>query len=124
MHDEDATLCARQKEVGLVDPAITYQIYIQRINLNRFTPCHMKNLIKISQLPGFSGNMSYRVHITELQPPPLPPPSSPLDNSDDALVEDDQVDLKADLEEEQAGEDEEEAVLGAYCTILEFSYDG
>ena len=50
--------------------------------------------------------------------------SSPLDNSDDALVEDDQVDLEADLEEEQAGEDEEEAVLGAYCTILEFSYDG
>ena len=76
MHNEDATLCARQKEVGLVDPAIAYQICIQHINFNRFTPRHMKNLIKISQLPGFSGNMSHRVHITELQLPPLPPPSS------------------------------------------------
>ena len=40
------------------------------------------------------------------------------------MVEDDQADLKADLEEEQAGEDEEREVMAAYSTILEFTFDG
>ena len=33
------------------------------------------------------------------------------------------IDREEGLEEEQAGEDRDDAVLGAYCNVLEFSYD-
>jgi len=33
------------------------------------------------------------------------------------------VDVEEDLEEEQAGEDEDQTIMGAYCTILEFAYE-
>ena len=54
---------------------------------------------------------------------PVTPPSSTSD-AVTTMVEDNEVDLEADLEEEQASEDKEQAVLVAYSTILEFTYDG
>ena len=51
----------------------------------------------------------------ELSLPPIP--------SEESTFADDQVDGEVDLEEEQAGEDEEQVVMGAFCSILEFAYD-
>ncbi|KAI0245563.1 hypothetical protein BJV78DRAFT_1287476 [Lactifluus subvellereus] len=105
MRDEDIALCSKEKEVGLMDPALAYQIHMQRTNIAHFTPHHVKNLNEIQQLPGFSGNLSCGVHITGLSlpaPAPLPPITST-----EAMVEDGEIDLEANLEEEQAGEDEE-----------------
>ena len=127
MHDEDTFLSAKQKELSLTDPALAYQIYMQCNDFNHFTPRHLKNLHKIFKLPGFSGNFSCGVHITEPSlPAPMTPVTPPSSTSDavTTMVEDNEVDLEADLEEEQAGEDEEQAVLVAYSTILEFTYDG
>lgn len=123
MRDEDTFLSAKEKEVGLTDPALAYQIHMECNDINRFTPRHMKNLNNILQLPGFTGNMSFGIHITE---PSLSSPTPPPNTNDPVItmVEDDQADMEVDLEEEQAGEDEEEAVLAAYSTILEFTYDG
>jgi hypothetical protein len=123
MRDEDTFLSTKQKEIGLTDPVLAYQIYMQCNDVNRFTPRHLKTLNKVLQLPGFSGNMSFGVYIME---PSLPAPI-PQPNTSDAvttMVEDDYVDLEADLEEEQAGEDEDQAVLHAYSTVLEFAFDG
>jgi hypothetical protein len=39
------------------------------------------------------------------------------------MVVNEEIDREQDLEEEQAGEDRDEAVLGAYYSVLEFSYD-
>jgi hypothetical protein len=145
MRDEDTFLSAKQKEVSLTDPALAYQIHMQCNDVNRFTLRHMKILNKTFQLPGFSGDMSFGVHITEpffpaptppptmepslparSPPAPIPPPNISASDAANAMsttVEDDPVDLEADLEEEQAGEDEEQAVLEAYSIILEFTYD-
>jgi hypothetical protein len=121
--DEDTFLSTKEKEVGLTDPGLAYQIHLQCNDVNIFTPRHLKILNKVLQLPGFSGDMSFGVHITE---PPIPAPTPALNTSDavTTMDEDDQVDLEADLEEEQAGEDEDQAVLLAYSTILEFAFDG
>ena len=127
MRDEDVYLCSKAKEVSLRDPALAYQISVQRNDVVRFTAGHVKNLNEIQQLPGFSGNLLCGIRLTELSlpaEPSLPTTLSlPPNTSDDTMVEDYQADMEADLEEEQAGEDEEEAVLAAYCSILEFTCD-
>lgn len=125
MRDEDTFLSANEKEVGLTDPALAYQIHVERNDINRFTTRHMKNLNHILQLPGFTGSMSFGIHITEPSlrlSSPTPPPIT--NDPVITMVEDDQADLEADLEEEQAGEDEEQEVMAAYSTILEFTFDG
>lgn len=129
MHDEDVELHSKEKEVALTNPTLAYQIRVQRNNITRFTPQHLKNLHDIQQLPGFNGNLSYGVQKTEPSvsvPVSSHPVSSapPLTVPVEVLAEDEQIDLEVDLEEEQAGEDEEQAVMGAYCSILEFTYDG
>jgi hypothetical protein len=55
MRDEDAYLNSKGKEVGLTDPALAYQIYLQRNSINCFTPGHVKNLNDVGQLPGSVG---------------------------------------------------------------------
>ena len=49
--------------------------------------------------------------------------SLPLNTPIEVMVEDGQIDVEADLEEEQAGKDEEQAVMSAYYSILEFTCD-
>jgi hypothetical protein len=123
MRDEDVHLGSKSKEVGLTDPGLAYQINLQRKNINRYTPGHIKTLNEVGQLPGFSGSLSCGVHTlvpSTLAPPSLSPPPIP---SEGTTFEDDQVDGEVDLEEEQAGEDEEQVVMGAFCSILEFAYD-
>jgi hypothetical protein len=139
-----SSLLSRRKSVSQTLP-LAYQIHMQCNDVNRFTLRHMKILNKTFQLPGFSGDMSFGVHITEpffpaptppptmepslparSPPAPIPPPNISASDAANAMsttVEDDPVDLEADLEEEQAGEDEEQAVLEAYSIILEFTYD-
>ena len=65
MRDEDTFLSANKKEVGLTDPALAYQIHVERNNINRFTTRHMKNLNNILQHPGSTSSMSFGIHITE-----------------------------------------------------------
>lgn len=124
MRDEDAELCSKEKEVGLTDPALAYQIRVHRTYFSRFSARHLKNLTAIRQLPGFTGDMSCGVHTPE--PSLAAAPSShtePIIFIAASSAGDGHIDVEADLEEEQAGEDEEQAVMGAYCSILEFTCD-
>lgn len=123
MRDEDAYLASKGEEVGLTDPGLAYQIHLQRNSINRFTPCHVKTLNDVGRLQGFNGSLTCGVHIVEPSAPPLPSLSPLLKPTEQATFEDDHVDIEAELEEEQAGEDEEQVVMGAYCSILEFTYD-
>ena len=84
---------------------------------------HMKILNQITGLKGFLGSRLYGTHVPDAvgvahvtQPPP-PPPA-------DKMTFDEDIDREEGLEEEQAGEDRDDAVLGAYYNVLEFSYDG
>lgn len=123
IRDEDTYLVSKEKEVALTDPALAYQIRLLHNSFNRFTPSHIKTLNVIGQLLGFSGSLSFGVHIQE---PYIPAPASlsPLSKpSKETGFEEHVVDVEADLEEEQAGEDEDQTIMGAYCTILEFAYD-
>ena len=125
MHDEDAYLGTKAKEVGLTDPGLAGQIELQCNSISRYTPFHIKSLNELARLPGFSGSLSCGVHVSESMPstPALPSLSPPPIPSERTVYEDDQADGEVDLEEEQAGEDEEQVVIGAYCRILEFTYD-
>ena len=123
MRDEDAELSSKEMEVGLTDPALAYQIRVQRSHITRFTPRHLKNIHDIGQLPGFSGNLSCGVHLAEPSHPTPVLLSLPLNTPIEVMVEDGQIDVEADLEEEQAGKDEEQAVMSAYYSILEFTCD-
>jgi hypothetical protein len=123
MHDEDAHLGSKSNEVGLTDPGLAYQINLQRNSISRYTPGHIKTLNEVGQLPGFSGSLSCGVHILVPFTPVLPLLSLPPIPSEESTFADDQVDGEVDLEEEQAGEDEEQVVMGAFCSILEFAYD-
>jgi hypothetical protein len=76
-------------------------------------------------LKGFTGGTLYGTHILESTLPvgvalatqqQLPLPT-------DRLVVDEEIDGEEDIKEEQAGEDRDDAVLGAYFSVLEFSYD-
>jgi hypothetical protein len=49
--------------------------------------------------------------------------SLPLNTPIEDMVEDEQIDMEVDLEEEQAGKDEEQAVMSAYYSTLEFTCD-
>ena len=123
MHDKDAELSSKKMEVGLTDPALAYQIQVQHSHITRFTPHHLKNIHDIGQLLGFSGNLSCGVHLAEPSHPAPVLLSLPLNRSIEVMVEDEQIDVEADLEEEQAGKDEEQAVMSAYYSILEFTCD-
>jgi len=123
MRDEDAELSAKEIEVGLTDPALAYQIRVQHSHITQYTPRHLKNIHDIGQLAGFSGNLSCGVHIAEPSHPAPVVLSLPFNTSIEVMVDDEQIDREADLEEEQAGEDEELAVMSAYFSILEFTCD-
>jgi hypothetical protein len=123
IRDEDTYLVSKGKEVALTDPALAYQIHLLHNSFNRFTPSHIKTLKAIGQLPGFSGSLSFGVHIQEPYIPAPPSLSPPLSPSEETAFEEHVVDVEEDLEEEQAGEDEDQTIMGAYCTILEFAYE-
>ena len=81
----------------------------------------------MAALPGFTGGSFFGVRATdqtlsvELLPTTLDP-MQPL--SDNVEVEDEMIDEEDDLAAEQAGEDQDEHLVGAFYTVLEMSNDG
>ena len=117
--DEDAYLASKGEEVGLTNPGLAYQIYLQHNSINHFTPHHVKTLNEVGCLLRFCGSLTCELHIEPASPFPL----LSLEPTKQATFEDEifEVDKETELEEEQAGEDEKQVVMGAYCRILEFT---
>ena len=89
----------------------------------RYDALHMKIFDQITRLKGFTGGGLHGTHIPHGSIPAeaQAPTQQPLPA--DRMAIDEEVDREEDFEEEQAGEDRDEAVLGAYYSVLEFSYD-
>jgi hypothetical protein len=127
MHDEDAYLRLKESSTMLSNPALANQIAIHRMERGRFNVHHTDTLCKIYLLRGFTGTQELGIHIPE------DPPSTASESASDGLqplvhTSSDELGLGFDgeeeLEDEQAGEDEEIFALGAYYSVLDMSSDG
>ena len=106
-------------------PTLAFHIRMKGMERGRYDALHTKIINQITQLKGFTGDVLYGTRI----PINLPLPAQPLVTQNEPLVPtettvlDKDIDGEEDLEEEQAGEDQDEVVLGAYYSVIEFSYD-
>jgi hypothetical protein len=123
--DEDLYLRAKEAELTPANPALAHQVSIHWMERGRFNAHHLKVLGKIHLLPGYTGRIDFGTHIAEpptvaTEPPGLVPALPQAVNDATPGFED----LEEDLEEEQAGEDEDVAVLGAFFSVINMSFDG
>jgi hypothetical protein len=94
-----------------------------------FNAHHLKVLRKIYLLAGYTGSIGCGTCLPQAfttteesdtpekhQSPPLPPATGAISSHEE--------DLEEELEEEQAGEDEEIEVLDAFFSVLDVSFDG
>ena len=85
----------------------------------------MTTLNKITTLNGFTDGSLFGTHIPNA---PLPVGEIPVAQQQPQPITetpagDEKIDREENLEEEQAGKDRDITVLGAYYSVLEFSYD-
>ena len=121
MRDEDTYLRSAESILQATDAALAYQIQIHRMESSRFIQHHMGILNKIVLLKGYSGGQLLGIHADEaIDPSPALQPAAILVKELSVV---DEIDSQLDLEEEQAGEDEEEIVIGAFHQVLQMSYD-
>ena len=120
IRDEDICLRAKERELSDSLPALAHQVALHRMERARFNAHHFKVLGKIYLLPGYTGSVGFGTRVPEdpitsegLIFPPLPPDAAPSNEED----------LEEELEEEQAGEDEDVAVLDAVFSVLNISID-
>ena len=124
---DEAYLLAKEIELASTDPVLAHQVQIYRMQRGRFIGHHTTILNQLAALPGFTGGSFFGVQATdqtlsvELLPTTLDP-MQPL--SDNVEVEDEMIDEEDDLAAEQAGEDQDEHLVGAFYTVLEMSNDG
>jgi hypothetical protein len=122
IRDEDAYLREKEVELMLSNPALAHQVRIHRMERGRFNAHHLKILEKIHLLAGYTGPIEFGTHIAEI-------PN--MQKVDQVLALSQATagaipcleDLEEDLEEEQAGEDEDVVVLGAFFNVLDVSFD-
>jgi hypothetical protein len=127
LHDEDVFLRSKETQVMLINLPLAHQIWRHRMERARFNRHHQRILEKICRLPGFSGNPllgTHIPHISESEPSPIPlPPLSPETVPLDEAYNKGHEEAEKDLEEEQAGEDEDAAALDAYYLVLDVFID-
>jgi hypothetical protein len=127
MRDEDVYLRLKESIITLTNPALANQVAIHRMERGRFNVHHTDTLRKIYLLKGFTGTRELGTHFEvanipdELQ---LPPPTAADVPQPPVHSDMSGFDEEEELEEEQAGEDEDIVVLGAYYSVLDMSSDG
>ena len=125
MRDEEAYVLAKETELASTDPILVHQVWIYRMQHGHFTGHHTAILNQVAALTGFSRGSFFGVRATDqvlpVELPTMPVPMQPL--SDNMEVEDETID-EEDLAAEQAGEDHEEHMVGAFYPVLGMSDDG
>ena len=122
IRNEDVYLRAKEAELSISNPALAHQVGIHRMERGRFNAHHLKVLGKIHLLAGYTGPIEFGTHIAEAPTTQEEPEAPPLSQATGATPNLEQ-DLEEDLEEEQAGEDEDVVVLGAFFNVLNMSFD-
>jgi len=125
IRDENNYLHTIEQQIHTSHPALAFQICMKRTETSRYDTLHMTTLNKITTLNGFTGGSLFGTHIPDA---PLPVGEIPVTQQQPQPITetpagDEEIDREEDLEEEQAGEDRDITVLGAYYSVLEFSYD-
>jgi len=122
IRDENVCLRAKEAELSPTDPALAHQVFLYRMERGRFDAHHLQVLGKIYLLPGYTGPIGFGIHVAEAlatseepQDPVLPPTTGTTPSHEE--------DLEEELDEEQASEDEEVEVLGAFFSVLDMSFD-
>ena len=119
--DED--ICLREKVIKLSasHSALAHQVTLHWMERACFNAHHLKVLGDIYLLPSFTGSVGFGIRVAEApatteapKDPVLPPGAGTTPNREEDSEE---------LEGEQAGEDEEVAVLGAVFDLLDISFD-
>jgi hypothetical protein len=127
IRDEDIYLRAKEAELSHSNPPLAHQIGIHRMERGCFNAHHLNILGKIHLLPGYTGPIEFGTRIVETPSVTVQEPEEPqapvLSQATDASTSLEE-DLEDYLEEEQAGEDEEVVVLGAFFSVLDMSFDG
>jgi hypothetical protein len=122
IRDEDIYLRAKEAELSPSHPALAHQVGIHRMERGRFNAHHLKVLGKIHLLAGYTGPIEFGTRIAET--PTMQEEHQALVLSQDTGAPPSlEENLEEDLEEEQAGEDEEIVVLGAFFSVLDMSFD-
>jgi hypothetical protein len=93
----------------------------------RFNAHHLKVLGKIYLLPGYTGPIGFGTRVAEAsttteEPDATEEPQTPA-SPPTGTTPSNEEDLEEELDEEQAGEDEEIEVLGAFFSVLDMSID-
>ena len=122
IRDEDTFLKAKEVELAITNPALANQIGIYRMERGRFNAHHLKILGKIHLLPGYTGPIEFGTHIADI-PTMQEVAQVPSISQSTTVIFPSLEDLDECLEEEQAGEDEDAVVLGAWINVLGVSID-
>jgi hypothetical protein len=125
IRDENHYLHTIEQQLHTSHPALAFQICMKHMETSRYDTLHMTTLNQITNLKGFTGGSLFGTHIPDA---PLPVEVIPITQQQPQPIterpaDDEVFDREEDLEEEQAGEDRDITVLGAYYSVLEFSYD-
>ena len=119
-------MLAKETELASTDPILVHQVWIYCMQCGCFTGHHTAILNQVAALTGFSRGSFFGVRATDqvlpVELPTMPVPMQPL--SDNMEAEDETIDEEEDLAAEQAGEDHEEHMVGAFYTVLGMSDDG
>ena len=118
-------MLAKETALAATDPVLGHQVKIYRMQRGRFTEHHTAILNQLAALPGFSGGSFFGIRATDQNFPvelPTVPTRQPL--PDILEVEDEMIEEEDGLAAEQAGEDHDEHLVGAFYSVLEISDDG
>ena len=128
MRDEEAYLQVQEVKVQATNPGLAHQIRLHRMEKSRYIEHHTMVLNDIASLKGYTGGSLFGTHLKTTMTPPLTSSSAPPVpgiSTPEEVEEDSSLgpEKDEDLEEEQAGEDEEVVMLGAFFSVFELSLD-
>jgi hypothetical protein len=116
LYAEDALLRSKETEIASVNPSLAHQVWLHRMEHARFNSHHDRILRKVYALHGYTGNPKLGAHfIQDVMAPSTHQPTETLGDGVDAA--------EVELEEEQAGEDEDTVQLGAFFDVMTMSTD-
>jgi hypothetical protein len=122
IRDEDIYLRVKEIELSASHPALAHQVGIHRMERARFNEHHLSVLGRIFLLPGYTGPVGFGTRAVEAPAVPELPKEPALPPATGATLSQEE-DLEEELDEEQAGEDEEVVVLAAVFSLLDMSLD-
>jgi hypothetical protein len=125
IRDEEVYLLSQENRLASTDPALANQVRLHRLLWRRFDKHHNAILLQITNLQGYSGGPLLGSRAPAITPP-VEQSSTPTTEQGPAnhAAMDEEIDNEDELAAEQAGEDREQDLIGAFYHVLKMSVDG